>query len=826
MGGRPPLPPGGPGGPGGPAGQRPGGPAGPGGPPARNPAEELTDLLPPVHQQPQQHKREPELLTHREPDEQPVDAYYDEEAYDGDYDSEELTEEEERRLRKKKIWRRVRRISYVAAGLMVIAPIVAFAIAYQVVTVPDPAEVASNQQKAVTLLYSNGDVMAKIAPQGANRELLTSAELTDNVKHAVFAAEDASFETNPGFDTKAIARAMWIQVTGGESGGSGLTQQYIKQATENDSPTLSRKFTEVVKAYKMNNQQTKPEILAAYLNTIYDGRTAFGFKAAAKMYYNKDMKDLTASEAALIAGLIQNPSRSEETKYPVERWKFVMGQMLDKGWITKEYYDTQQFPTPVPLDSTQQNALEGVRAHIQAQVEAEMASAAVDWPKAKALKAGVVVHTTIDPGYQKAAEDAVNETMQGEPTNLKYSLSAIEPSTGAVKAYWAGAEGYGIDYNKGTLQEPGSSFKPFDLVAALKKGEGVGEVYDGSSPRKFPGRETNPVKNSQGVSCVVPTKCTVREAMVKSVNTVFYDMAVNHVTTKAVADAAFEAGIPQQVTIDGETRSLLKGEDGGNPDGNISIGGGQTLVRPFDMTAAYATFAARGIHHEPFFITKIEGPDGSLKYQHTDKSTSAFDADPAKSGQIADNVTDVLKAIPTSSKIPCAANRECAGKTGTHELDGVDNSKAWMVGYTPSLAAGVYMGTEAGNVALRNAQNNPIYGSGLPGKIWQRFMDKALNGAALETFPKAKMIGQAEAPKETPKSTPSITPTSGNNDNGNGPSNTTQTKTPPNDTSTTTTPKCTNPFTCQTTTTPSTATDAVGGGGGGGAPNGRPPNGN
>jgi membrane peptidoglycan carboxypeptidase len=704
----------------------------------RNPADEPTNLLPPVGQPA---KREPELLTHREPDEV-VDAFYEE---DGEYeDSDELTEEEARALRKKKIWRRVRRTAYVAAGLMIIAPAVAFAIAYQVVEIPEPAEVQAKQGKAVTLLYSDGTEMTKIAPQGSNRELIKYEDLTEDVKHAVFAAEDASYETNPGFDTKAIVRAAWIQVSGGESGGSGLTQQYVKQATDDDSPTLSRKFTEVVKAYKMNNQKSKEEILAAYLNTIYEGRSAFGIKAAAKMYYNKDLKDLSPSEAALIAGLIQNPSRSEEQQYPVDRWKFTMGQMLEKGWITKEYHDAQTFPTPLPYSQTQQTALEGVRRYIQTKVEEEMGNSVVDIPIDKALKMGITIHTTIDPKSQKAAEDAVAEVMEGQPEELRYSLSAIDPASGAVKAYWAGKDGTGLDYATGTLQEPGSSFKPFDLVAALQKGKGVGEIYDGSSPRTFPGRgEGNPVRNAS--ACSVPKQCSVREAMVKSVNTVFFDMAINTVNTKAVAEAAHEAGIPPSAL----GKELLVGEDGGPPDGNISIGGGTTQVRPFDMASAYATFAARGVYHEPYFITKIEGPDGRLLYQHADKSTSAFDPDPEKSGQIADNVTDVLKAIPASSNIPCADKRDCAGKTGTHELENDinNNSRAWMVGYTPTLAASVYMGTDAGNVAIRNAKNNPIFGSGLPGQIWQKFMDKALEGAPMDKFPKAKMIGKSDETK-------------------------------------------------------------------------------
>lgn len=778
MGGRPPIPP---------------------GPPRRNPSDEPTALLPTVDQAP---KLEPELLTHREPDEE-IETFHEE-----DLDSDELTdEEEERAMRKKKIWRRARRISYVAVALMFLSPVVAFAIAYQIVDVPDPELVAADQGKTITLLYSDGSEMTKIAPQGSNRTPVTYGDLNDDVKHAVFAAEDATFESNPGFDTTAIARAAWIQVSGGESGGSGLTQQYVKQATLDDDATLSRKFTEVVRAYKMNNQQSKDEILTAYLNTVYFGRSAFGIKTAAEVYYKKDIKELNPAEAALIAGMIQNPSRSEETAYATDRWDFVMGQMAEKGWITQEDRASAKFPTPKPLAETQQFALEGARRHIQTQVENEMAKEEIGWSRDKAQKMGVTVHTTIDPNSQLAAEQAVEEVMAGQPETLRTSLSAIDPSTGSVRAYWAGNDGVGIDYLKGTLQEPGSAFKPFDLVAALQKGQGLGEVYDGSSPRDFPGRTgTKAVKNSPGVACTDPKQCSVREAMVKSVNTVFYDMALNRVGgTNKVADAAFQAGIPQEVFLGDGTRQLLVGEDGGIPDANIAIGGGRTQVRPFDMTSAYATFAARGVYREPFFITKIEGPDGKLLYQHTEKSKPAFDPDSEKSRDIADNVTDVLKAIPTASKIPCAGRRECAGKTGTHELDGnaSQNSKAWMVGYTPSLSAGVYMGTESGIEAIKDKSGAAIFGSGLPGKIWQKFMDKALNNTPTETFPRAKPIGKFEASRPSSSTPPTSTSRRDDDKDRSTPRLPTRTSTEPTGPTTTRTRPC-NPPLCRPTTVTTT----------------------
>ncbi len=783
-GGRRPGGPNGPGGPGGPGGPQ-GGPGRPGVPP-RGP-DQATTQLPPVSRPTQ---REPDLLTHREPADEFLlaegiddDDYYDD-------DEPELTEEEERRLRKKKIWKRVRIGAFVALGLMILGPVLAIAIAYPLVDWPKPSEIAAKQNKTITLQYADGNEMTKITSPGENRTALTYEEIPETVKRAVMAAEDADFYDNPGFDAKAIVRAVWIQATGGSSGGSGLTQQYIKKATGNEAPTLTRKFTELVQAFKMSNESDHNTIITAYLNTVYFGRGANGFKAASQVYYKKDMDKLTPSEAALIAGMIQLPSYSEDKEHAQKRWKFVMGQMLQKKWIDQAYYDSEQYPTPLSFAETQPKSLDGPRGLIVDQVQEALESEQTTVSFEDAQKTGVTITTTIDQKMQGAAEEAVDEIMiKGkQPEALKTSLTAIDPATGAVRAYWGGRDGRGsFDYAKGTLQEPGSSFKPFDLVAALKKGRGLGSTYDGSSPRTFgSGDAAVTIRNSENNN-TCRKDCPVREAMEKSLNTVFYDMVVNDVGVNAAARAAHEAGIPDAVNVGNGDTKLLVGEGGGPPNGGISLGGGDARVRPFDMASAYATFAARGVYRAPFFITKITAPNGDVLYQHTDKPISAFDPDQTKSQDIADNVTDVLKAIPQKSSVGCAGGRECAGKTGTHELDpkvapggkaGL-NSKAWMVGYTPSVAAAVWVGRNEGNLPITDAKGTNIFGSGVPGKIWQVFMNKALAGSQMERFAKAKPLGQYNPPKksEPPASSqPSNTPSNTPSDDPTKPSNTKPTR--------------------------------------------------
>ncbi|NKQ53236.1 penicillin-binding protein [Amycolatopsis sp. K13G38] len=728
-------------------------------------------------------EREPGLLTHSElgagglPDDD-YDDYDDEQTrfneFGPDGESEaEATDTGKKgkkalltpKQRKKRRWKIVRRTLYALFGLFVVVPAIAFTIAYFLVDVPKPEDVLAQQSQVVTYYYSNNSIMGKEVPDTGNRQLLKPGQIPDTVKHAVYAAEDATFETNNGFDVKGILNAVKNQLTGGSGGGSTISQQYIKKATENDAPTLTRKFTELVKSFKMNQTQPKEDIITAYLNIVYFGRNAYGIQAAAHAYFNKDAAQLSPSEAAVLAGLIQGPGKSENTDYVTWRWNYVMDQMVKYNWLPKTERDAAQFPTPLPKDQTKPATISGPNAFIQQQVEDELEAAG--YSKEKLQAGGYNIYTTIDPAAQKIAEDAVNKYMADQPDTLRKAMVAVDPKTRGVVAYYGGPndQNDAKDWAR-TTRNPGSSFKAFDITAFLKMGKGLGETFDGRTHRQFGTVDGKPrYINNAGDSNSCSAQCTVAEATMRSTNTVFFDLVSNITGPQAVKDAAQQAGVT----------SLDKTA----VDNNISLGGGTTEVTPLDMASGYATFADDGVSMDRHFVTKVTDPGGNVVYQTPSAPKPAFDPNAAKSKQIAGNVTTALKPVIGFSKLKCPDGHECAGKTGTQQYDASgpnasgtsnDNSQVWMVGYTPSISVSSWVGT-GGNSPIKDKNGKNVSSDGLPAQIWQEFINNYLKGKPNEKFSTVDLIGKGATADDasstkpptqnatTPTQTPTPTPT-------------------------------------------------------------------
>ncbi|MEO7194253.1 MAG: transglycosylase domain-containing protein [Pseudonocardiaceae bacterium] len=636
-------------------------------------------------------------------------------------------------------WRWARNIALSSLLLGILLPMLAIFAGWLFLSVPSPALLAADRKQVTTIMASDGTTeLGRYVPEEGNRISVSLTQVPMDVQDAVLAAEDRSFRSNPGFDITGIIRATWNQLTGGDGGGSTITQQYIKVATGHDEYSLFRKFREVIVAAKLTKQESKDRILEDYLNTIYFGRGAYGIQAASQAYFATSVQKLTVAQAAVLAAVIRSPSGLDPAKdlpQAQDRWNFVLDGMVEKGWLSPADRAAQQYPPTVAPSQVPGEPTDD-REHIVERVMDELGKQGITREQL-AVSGGRII-TTIDPRAQRLARSTVLTELSGEPKNLHSSLVAIDPRSGAVLAYYGGSDGDGFDLAGGLAWSPGSAFKPFTMLAALERDIGMNSVYAGESPVVIDGHS---YANSESLNY---PQLTLHEAMTKSVNTAFVRLA-QEVGAQAIRDAAIQAGIPEQ--INGK-RSMAEA-DSGAPGIGITLG--QYPVHTIDMASAYATFAADGMRRAPFFVRDYTNAEGSVEYHHLDKTQPAFDlTDPERNSQLARNVTATLTDVARSSQIPLAGNRQVAAKTGTHQRgDTGRNSAAWTVGYTPSISTAVWVGDPA-NSAIKDAQGRDVFGRGVPGVIWQRFMDSYVMATPLETFPPFTLIGPAAPPVQAP----------------------------------------------------------------------------
>src|ERR1700742_5152828 len=632
-------------------------------------------------------------------------------------------------------WTWVRRGLYVSAVVILLLPIVTFAMAYFIVDIPKPGDIRTNQVS--TILASDGSELAKIVPPEGNRVDVNIDQVPLHVRQAVIAAEDRNFYSNPGFSFTGFARAFKNNIFGGDTqGGSTITQQYVKNALVGAQRAgvggLIRKAKELVIATKMSGEWSKDEVLQAYLNIIYFGRGAYGISAASKAYFDKPVDQLNVAEGALLAALIRRPSSLDpavDPKGAEARWNWVLDGMVETKALSASDRAAQTFPVTVPPDQARaQNQTTGPNGLIERQVTKELMEL-FNIDEQTLNTQGLQVTTTIDPKAQQAAEKSISKYLDGQDPDMRSAAVSIDPHTGAVRAYHGGTDANGFDFAQAGLQT-GSSFKVFALVAALEQGIGLGYQVD-SSPLTENGVT---ITNVEGEGCGV---CNIAEALKRSLNTSYYRLMLKlkH-GPQDVADAAHAAGIA--TSFPGVDHTLSEDGKGGPPNNGIVLGQYQTRV--IDMASAYATLADSGLYHRPHFVQKVVNSDGQVLF---DASKSENNGEQRIPKAVADNVTAAMEPIASYSRgHALAGGRPSAAKTGTTQLGDTNSDKdAWMVGYTPSLSTAVWLGTVQDNVPLVTASGAMVYGSGLPSDIWKATMDGALKGTSVESFPKPGEIG-------------------------------------------------------------------------------------
>lgn len=640
-------------------------------------------------------------------------------------------------------------------GLMVtgfVMVVVALYAAYLAIALPP--EDAETKAQSTTIYYKDGKTpISELAIQ--NRQNVTLEQVPDQVERAVLAAEDRTFETNSGVDPTSIARAIWSNVRGNSlQGGSTISQQYVKNVYDERDLSKTRKFKEIFRAVKINQELGKEKILERYLNTIYFGRGAYGIQAATQAYFGDktDVSELTVSQGAFLAGIINAPEIADPRDSDTEnaraqrRWGVVLDAMVEETWLDQATRSSLEFPKVV---KEQSSVTVGQNGYLRDMVVAEaLEEHGLDEDDLKT--GGYKIVTTFDKKMVNAAVKAVKTMLpKDKPKGVNIGLSSIDPSSGAVRAIYGGPKYTSPDLNNATIAQAqaGSTFKAFGLIAALEDGVSLKTAYNSDSPVTVGGArfDNTEEKESSGFQdLVVATKM--------SLNTVFAQLNYD-VGPEKIAEAAYAAGLPKSLQIDDVLSNVL----------------GPASPHAIDMAGAYATFASGGIQHTPYTIQSIS--------EIGDDSKESYNADGETKGERvfkADTVTDLTYALKQVVKDGTGTYAQrlsfpVAGKTGTSS----GSRSAWFVGYNSELSTSVVMyqlGTEkvngkkvASNVEMEGfGEFSEIFGGGYPLRVWTAFMEKALAGKDVKPFADPVFTGEItnSAPVITPSPTaaPSVEP--------------------------------------------------------------------
>jgi membrane peptidoglycan carboxypeptidase len=351
---------------------------------------------------------------------------------------------------------------------------------------------------------------------------------------------------------------------------------------------------------------------------------------------------------------------------------------------------------------------------------------------------GLRVVTTFDRKAQRAAVRAVRQERPRENArNVHIGLSAVEPGTGAVVAMYGGGEAGQLNEATQARIQPGSSFKPFALTAALEEGVSLRSRFAGNSPLELPGTDkevNNEFENDYG------TSVDLIQATEDSINTAYVDLTLE-IGPRRVRDAAIAAGIP---------------EDTPGLEANAVIPLGTASVRNVDMANAYATFAAQGRAAQWYVVQEVKGSNGGTRYEANPQTSQAFEED------VMADVSHALQQVVESGTgaEARALGRPAAGKTGTAALRPDTVTSAWFVGYTPQLSAAVSFYKGTGKADLDGVGGlSTFFGGEYPARVWTAFMQGAMQGMQVEDFPEPEFVGEVVNPPPPPSPTPSETET-------------------------------------------------------------------
>ncbi|MFJ8863510.1 transglycosylase domain-containing protein [Streptomyces sp. NPDC102451] len=635
----------------------------------------------------------------------------------------------------------------------------------------------------ITILDNEGGLIA--TDYSRDRTVVPLKDISPYMQDAIIAIEDSRFYEHGAVDLKGILRAMNrnVQAGGAAQGASTLTQQYVKnvfveeagddpdKVAEATQQTLGRKVRELKYAIQVEEELGKKKILENYLNITFFGQQAYGIETASQRYFSKHAKDLKLEEAAMLAGLVQSPTRYDpvnDAEEATKRRNTVLQRMAAVGDISQAEAD-KAIASPLKLKVSKPNsgcitAVSGAGFfcdYVRKTVLTDPTFGATQEERAKLWNlGGLTVRTTLSPRAQAAANEAATSKVYKDD-KVAASVVQVEPGTGKILSMGQ-SRPYGLDQKKHQTMlnlgvsnrmggstygfQVGSTFKPITAAAALEKGISPAESYSTdwkislplNSFRTCAGAPTgssnwdlqNEMESEKG-------SWDMTSALGKSINTYF-------------AKLEQKAGLCE--TVEMAKKVGYERGDGKEIEEHASITLGGEVSTPLSMASVYATFANRGTYCTPVAIDSITGPDGKKIAVPKTKCSRAM------SEPTADTISQMLKGVVEDGTGTLAGltDRDNAGKTGTTN----DRLDAWFVGYTPNLSTAVWVGDDIGekttkmyDITIGGQYYDKVCGGCLPGPIWKTAMTGALNASETPSFnpisvPRAK---EKEKDKEKDK---------------------------------------------------------------------------
>lgn len=631
---------------------------------------------------------------------------------------------------------------------------------------PSPDAIISRQISESTKIYDRtGQAVLYNIHGEEKRTIIPWENIPETVKWATLASEDSSFYEHGGLDYKGIARSFIKNLTsfGIAQGGSTITQQLIKKALLGDQrqsfySITSRKVKEAVLAIEIERKFSKDQIFWMYLNQIPYGSNAYGIEAASQTFFGKQAKDLTVAQAALLATLpkaptFYSPYNHDHLPETLARKDYVLLRMKNLEYITEEEYkkalqeDIETALKPPRADIFAPHFVMLVRDYLTKKYGEEMVQSG-----------GLKIMTTLDYNLQSIAEDVVSK--QAEKNEKLYkahnaALTAIDPRTGQILAMVGSRDYFDLEnegnFNVATAErQPGSAFKPFAYATAIEKGYPDSTILFDYKTEFNPSctPDGNQLKDQYNLECYHPRNydgtfrgpVTMRQSLAQSLN-------VPSVKT------LYLAGIDETIELAQKTGITTLEENRNNFGLSLVLGGAE--VKLIDIVSAYGSFANDGLHEAPVFILSIEDGAGNILENYKPKEERAISQQTARiiNSMLSDN--KARSAVFGPNSMLYFPDRPVAAKTGTTQ----ENRDAWVIGYTPALSVGVWVGNN-------RQQSMTSQGAGISaaGPIWHQFIARTMENQPIEEFlppdpievSKIMLDGSYVMEKDNPAETPII----------------------------------------------------------------------